>query len=106
MEDFNYTRPNSLADAIAVHGNADDAMYMAGGQTLIPVLKQGLAMPTDVVDLGAVWELDGIAVSGGVVTIGAPVGRAGDAAMPHLIRSVLDAAQGLSGRVGGRARSA
>ena len=38
----------------------------------------------------------------GALTIGAPIGRAGEMAMPHLIRSVVDAAQGVSGRVGGR----
>jgi DNA-binding IclR family transcriptional regulator len=42
----------------------------------------------------------------GAITIGAPIGRAGEAAMPHLIRSVVDAAQGMSDRVGGGARRA
>ncbi|PIW26638.1 MAG: carbon monoxide dehydrogenase [Rhodospirillales bacterium CG15_BIG_FIL_POST_REV_8_21_14_020_66_15] len=88
MEDFTYSRPASLSDAVAVHGNADDAMYMAGGQTLIPVLKQGLAMPTDVIDLGAVWQLDGIAVSGGTVTIGAMTRHAVVAASNDVGRAI------------------
>ncbi len=99
MEDFTYTRPASLADAIAVHGDADDAMYMAGGQTLIPVLKQGLAMPTDVVDLGAVWELDGIAVSGGFVTIGAMTRHAVVAASKD-VRAAIPALTVLAGGIG------
>lgn len=71
MEEFTFTRPASADDAKTSHGNADDAMYMAGGQTLIPVLKQGLAMPTDIVDLNAIDGLSSIEVSGGTVTIGA-----------------------------------
>lgn len=99
MEDFTYTRPGSLAEAITVHGDADDAMYMAGGQTLIPVLKQGLAMPTDVVDLGAVWELDGIAVSGGAVTIGAMTRHAVVAASKD-VRAAIPALTVLAGGIG------
>ena len=60
MEEFTYTRPATADDATGAHSAAEDAMYMAGGQTLIPVLKQGLAMPTDVVDLNRVDDLAAI----------------------------------------------
>ena len=43
---------------------------MAGGMTLIPTLKQRLAKPTDVVDLGGITELAGIKVEGSDVMIG------------------------------------
>ena len=43
----------------------------AGGQTMIPVLKQRLAMPSDVVELMKIDDLRGITVNGGWVTIGA-----------------------------------
>jgi carbon-monoxide dehydrogenase medium subunit len=99
MEDFNYTRPGSLADAAGAHSNADDAMYMAGGQTLIPVLKQGLAMPTDVVDLGAVDGLSGIEVSGGFVTIGAMTRHAVVAASDE-VRNAIPALARLAGGIG------
>lgn len=42
----------------------------------------------------------------GAITIGAPLARAGNMAMPHLIRSVVEAARGMSERVGGRTVSA
>ncbi|UTW52412.1 xanthine dehydrogenase family protein subunit M [bacterium SCSIO 12827] len=99
MEDFNDTRPASLSDAAATHSNADDAMYMAGGQTLIPVLKQGLAMPTDVVDLNKVDGLAGIEVAGGFVTIGAMTRHAVVAASAE-IKNVLPALTVLAGGIG------
>ena len=40
----------------------EDGMYLAGGQTLIPTMKQRLAAPTDVIDLGGDCELTGITV--------------------------------------------
>jgi carbon-monoxide dehydrogenase medium subunit len=99
MEDFNYTRPASLSDAAAVHSNADDAMYMAGGQTLIPVLKQGLAMPTDVVDLNQIDGLSGIEVAGGFVTIGAMTRHAVVAASAE-IKAAIPALTVLAGGIG------
>jgi carbon-monoxide dehydrogenase medium subunit len=99
MEDFNYTRPASLSDAAATHANADDAMYMAGGQTLIPVLKQGLAMPTDVVDLNKVDGLSGIEVAGGFVTIGAMTRHAVVAASAE-VKAAIPALTVLAGGIG------
>ena len=71
MYEFNFIRPASIADALATIADADDGQFMAGGQTMIPVLKQRLAMPSDVVELANIDDLKGIAVDGGTVTIGA-----------------------------------
>lgn len=71
MYDFAYHRPTSVADAVKLLAGAEDATAMAGGQTLIPTLKQRLASPSDVVDLGGIAELKGIKVEGGNVVIGA-----------------------------------
>ncbi|MDP6708046.1 MAG: xanthine dehydrogenase family protein subunit M [Alphaproteobacteria bacterium] len=71
MYNFNYQRPSSLADAAAALKSADDGAIMAGGQTLLPTLKQRLASPSDVIDIGRIAELSGIGVDGGTVTIGA-----------------------------------
>ncbi|HEY1933582.1 MAG TPA: xanthine dehydrogenase family protein subunit M [Acetobacteraceae bacterium] len=70
MYDFAYQKPGSLADAVVALAADADAKAMAGGMTLIPVLKQRLAKPTTVVDL-AKLGLSGITVSGNTVTIGA-----------------------------------
>jgi carbon-monoxide dehydrogenase medium subunit len=54
MYDFAYHKPKSVADAVAALKKASEGKFMAGGMTLIPTLKQRLARPSDVVDLGEV----------------------------------------------------
>jgi carbon-monoxide dehydrogenase medium subunit len=68
MYDFAYQKPSSLADAVKALGADPDAKALAGGMTLIPVLKQRLNRPTLVVDL-AKLGLTGISVSGNTATI-------------------------------------
>ena len=70
MYDFTYSKPASLADAVAALSKDDEAKALAGGMTYIPVLKQRLAKPSAVVDLSGLG-LTGIAVTGTSVTIGA-----------------------------------
>ena len=72
MYDFQYHRPKSVADAVAALKKASDGKLIAGGQTLLPTLKQRLAQPSDLVDLSGVAELRGIKVEGNAVVIGAP----------------------------------
>jgi len=69
MYAFEYHRAASVADAKAKLTGADDGKLVAGGMTLIPTLKQRLASPSDLVDLGGVADLKGIAVTGDSVTI-------------------------------------
>lgn len=71
MYDFNYEKATSVDEAASKLASADDGKFMAGGMTLIPTLKQRLAMPSDVVDLGGIADLVGITVDGSSVTIGA-----------------------------------
>ena len=52
MYAFDYHRPETLSQATEIYARADDPQFLAGGQTMIPVLKQRLAMPSDVIDLG------------------------------------------------------
>ena len=68
MYDFAYQKPSSLADAVKALSADPDAKALAGGMTLIPVLKQRLNKPTLVVDL-AKLGLVGVSVSGNTVTI-------------------------------------
>ena len=69
MYDFAYQKPSSLADAVKALSADPDAKALAGGMTLIPVLKQRLNKPSLLVDL-AKLGLVGISVSGNTVTIG------------------------------------
>ena len=78
MYDFAYTKPSSLADAVRALGGTG-ARALAGGQTLIPVLKQRLNKPSIVVDLAGLG-LTGITVSVGAVTNGAATTHAAVAA--------------------------
>ena len=71
MYDFQYERATSVDDAIAKLKAADDGLIVAGGMTMIPTLKQRLAQPSAVIDLGGLAELRGITVSGNTVMIGA-----------------------------------
>ena len=52
MYQTNYHRASSVDDAAALFAKGTDAKYLAGGQTLIPAMKQRLAAPSDVIDLG------------------------------------------------------
>jgi carbon-monoxide dehydrogenase medium subunit len=68
---FNYHRPATLDEAHGLFQEAEDGIYLAGGQTLIPTMKQRLATPSDVIDLAGVAGLDGIEVANGAVQVGA-----------------------------------
>ena len=69
MYDFSYQKPTSLADAVKALATPD-AKALAGGMTLIPVLKQRLNKPSLLVDLSRLG-LTGIRISGDAVVIGA-----------------------------------
>src|SRR3954466_12813 len=69
MYETNYHRPSSVDEAVTMFGKGSDAKYLAGGHTLIPVMKQRLAAPSDVIDLGKIKELVGIESSGDTLTI-------------------------------------
>lgn len=76
MYAFNYKKASSVAEAKTLFSGGDDPLLMAGGQTLIPTLKQRLASPSDVIDISKLGELKGIevsrdTVSGGTVVVGA-----------------------------------
>ena len=69
---FDYVAPQSLTDALAAlaeHG--DDAKVLAGGQSLLPILRMRLNAPSVVIDLGRVAELQGISDEGDHLVIGA-----------------------------------
>ncbi|MEX0408992.1 xanthine dehydrogenase family protein subunit M [Aquibium sp. LZ166] len=69
---FDYHRPESVQDAVALlarYGEA--ARAIAGGHSLIPMMKLRMADVSHLVDLQAIGALKGIAVDGGTITIGA-----------------------------------
>jgi carbon-monoxide dehydrogenase medium subunit len=98
---FNFHRPATLDEALACYRDADDGLYLAGGQTLIPTLKQRLAAPSDLIDLSRVAALTGIDVREDRVSIGAFT-RHADVAGHADLRRVLPALAYLAGQIGDR----
>lgn len=99
MYEFAYHRPGALAEAREIFAGADDPIFLAGGQTLIPTLKQRLRQPSDVIDLAAIAELRGVQVTQASVTIGAMTCHADVAAHADVRRSIPGLAH-LAGEVG------
>jgi aerobic carbon-monoxide dehydrogenase medium subunit len=69
MHETTYHRPSSVAEAAALFAKGTESKYLAGGHTLLPVMKQRLASPTDVIDLAKIKDLVGIQSSGDALTI-------------------------------------
>jgi carbon-monoxide dehydrogenase medium subunit len=96
---FEYIKPNTLSDALHLlrfHG--DGAKLLAGGHSLIPMMKLRLAQPAVLIDISGLADLTGISVSGGRVTVGALTTHAALAASDELRRhapALWDAANNL-----------
>lgn len=99
MHSFEYTRAANLTQASKTVADAEDGRFLAGGQTLIPVLKQRLAAPSHLVDLERVPGLDGITVNSNAMTIGAMTRHAAVAASPEIAR-LIPALSELAGGIG------
>lgn len=71
--EFDYRRPNTVDDAVSLlTDHADEQVeVLAGGHSLLPMMKSGLARPDLLVDIGRIDELRGIAASDDAITIGA-----------------------------------
>ncbi|GAB1391679.1 MAG: carbon-monoxide dehydrogenase medium subunit [Rubrivivax sp.] len=99
MQTFDYSTPASVADA--ARAAAGGARLIAGGQSLLPSMKLGLAAPEALADLGGIAELRGIGVAGGVVKIGAMTTHATVAASAE-VQKAIPALADLAGRIGDR----
>ncbi len=69
MHQTTYHRPSSVDEAAALFAKGSDSKYLAGGHTLLPVMKARLASPTDVIDLARIKDLVGIQSLGDVLDI-------------------------------------
>jgi CO/xanthine dehydrogenase FAD-binding subunit len=68
---FEYIRPRTLAEACSLLAENEDALLIAGGQTLVPMLAMRLARPTILIDIVRLPELSGITRANGSVVVGA-----------------------------------
>ena len=94
---FDYHKPSSAADAVKLLGKG--ATALAGGQTLLPVIKQGLATPSALVDLSAIKEMRGIRADGGVLIIGAMTSHA-EVAASDVVQKHIPALAQLAAGIG------
>src|SRR5690349_20767210 len=101
MHAFEYHRPSSSKDAIALAGKKGEGRYLAGGQSLVQAMKLRLSSPSDLIDLGTIKDLAGIKVSGGTVEIGAMT-RHADVASSAEVRKAIPALAALAGIIGDR----
>ena len=99
MYDFAYHRPQSLSEASRLLEANADSQLLAGGMTLLPTLKQRLARPSSLIDLGAVPDLAGIAVTGDGLTIGAMTSHA-HVAKSADVKKMIPALAQLAGGIG------
>ena len=70
---FDYHRPSSIQEAVQILSDNPDAKVLAGGHSLIPVMKLRLATPSALVDIGRIEALKGISRANGSLRIGACV---------------------------------
>ncbi len=99
MLDFGFHKPTSLAAAAEVLKKRQAAKMLAGGQSLIPVMKLGLAQPSDLVSLAGVKELGGIRAEGKELVVGAGVTHA-EVAESEAVRKAIPALADLASRIG------
>jgi carbon-monoxide dehydrogenase medium subunit len=99
---FDYLRPSTVEDALAALTDAgDDGKVLAGGQSLLPVLRLRLNAPALIVDLGGLEQLRGIRAVGDDIVIGAMTTHAEVAASELLATAaplVAEAARGIGDR--------
>lgn len=99
MYETSYHRPTSLSEAEALMGADVDAKFLAGGQTLLPTMKQRLAAPSALIDLRHLPELKGIAVEGETLVIGAATPHA-EVQMSAEVKRTIPAIAKLAGLTG------
>lgn len=99
MFEFNYVKAKSLSEAQAFVAANPDAKLLAGGMTLIPTLKQRLAQPTHLVDIGGLPELRGIEVKGTQLVIGA-ASQHHEVATSAVVKKAIPALAALADQIG------
>ena len=99
MYAFTLHRPSSVRQAANLLAKSEDAKLLAGGQTLIPTMKQRLASPASLIDLSLIEGLSGIELKGRSIVIGAMTRHAEVADSP-VLQENLPALAELAGEIG------
>src|SRR6201990_66416 len=99
MYEFKYHRPATVRQAANLLIKNEDAKLIAGGHTLVPVMKQRLASPPHLVDLSHIEGLNGIEMKGRALVIGATAKHA-EVANPAILGESIPALAELAGLIG------
>jgi aerobic carbon-monoxide dehydrogenase medium subunit len=99
MQDFTFHRPGSIEDAVRTLREKPDGKALGGGQSLIPVMKLGLAAPSDLVSVAALAELRGLKLDGRELVVGAATSHAEVADSPD-VNKAIPALADLAGHIG------
>src|SRR5213592_5196838 len=99
MYEFKYHRPATVRQAANLLVKNEDAKVIAGGHTLVPVMKQRLASPPHLVDLSHIEGLDAIEMKGRSLVIGATASHA-DVATSPIVGEAIPALAELAGGIG------
>jgi aerobic carbon-monoxide dehydrogenase medium subunit len=101
-DEFEYARPSSLAEALQLLADrGEDAKVLAGGHSLIPLMKMRLARPALLVDIGHITELRGIQRDATGLRIGAATTHA-EIASSAVVAEVAPALSQAAGLIGDR----
>ncbi|MCP3969773.1 MAG: xanthine dehydrogenase family protein subunit M [Rhodobacteraceae bacterium] len=93
-----YHKAASIDDAVAALGAGEEALVLAGGQTLLATMKQHLASPSDLVDIRAIDGMSGVSTDGDMLVIGAATTHAevaGSADVQRLCPALAGLARGI-----------
>jgi aerobic carbon-monoxide dehydrogenase medium subunit len=101
MHAFEYHRPGSTKEALGLASQKPEAKYLAGGQSLVQAMKLRLSSPSDLIDLGALQDLNTLKAEGNAVVIGAMV-RHAEVAASAAVRKAIPALAALAGIIGDR----
>ena len=99
MYEFKYHRPGTVRQAANLLAKNEDAKLIAGGHTLVPVMKQRLAAPPHIIDLSHIEGLDGIEVKGRNLVIGA-LAKHADVAESAIVAEAIPALAEMAALIG------
>lgn len=96
---FSYERVNTVQEALEILESNPDAKLLAGGHSLLPLMKMRLSNPSTLIDIGRIRELRSILHSGESVVVGALTTHR-DVASSEIVRSALPALAEAAGQIG------
>ena len=99
MYETTYHRASSVDEAAALFAKGTEAKYLAGGQTLLPVMKQRLASPSDVIDLAKIKDMVGVVPTNNGIEIKAATTHY-DVAQNDAVRKAIPALAYLASLIG------